>query len=139
MIEAGARAPKFTLPDQDGKEVSLSDFAGRTVVLVFYPADFSPVCTDQLNAYQEVLGELEERGLTLLGVSVDSAWTHKAFQAHLIDFDGDLYGRTLRIDFLERLRGERRFETTQALVDQMWRDVDQAREIAERAATVSRR
>jgi peroxiredoxin len=83
MIEAGARAPDFTLADQGGKEVSLSGFRGRTVVLVFYPSDFSPVCTDQLNVYQEVLGELEQRGVTLLGVSVDSAWTHKAFQAQL--------------------------------------------------------
>ena len=83
MIEAGERAPDFNLPDQDGKEVSLSDFRGRTLVLAFYPADFSPVCTDQLNVYQEVLGELGQRGVTLLGVSVDSAWTHKAFQAQL--------------------------------------------------------
>ena len=52
-------------------------------MLVFYPLDFSPVCTDQLNVYQEVLGELEEQGATLLGVSVDSAFAHKAFQDHL--------------------------------------------------------
>ena len=52
-------------------------------MLVFYPMDFSPVCTDQLNVYQEVLGELEERGVKLLGVSVDSAFAHKAFQEHL--------------------------------------------------------
>ena len=83
MIQPGERAPEFTLPDQDGHEVSLSDFRGQTVVLVFYPADFSPVCTDQLNVYQEVLGELEARGVRLLGVSVDSAWCHKAFQGHL--------------------------------------------------------
>jgi peroxiredoxin len=83
MIEAGTEAPGFTLPDQDGKEVSLDDFRGQTVVLVFYPSDFSPVCTDQLNVYQEVLGELEGRGVKLVGISVDSAWTHKAFQAHL--------------------------------------------------------
>jgi peroxiredoxin len=83
MIQPGHPAPEFTLPDQDGNEVSLSDFRGQTVVLVFYPADFSPVCTDQLNVYQEVLGELEARGVTLLGVSVDSAWCHKAFQGHL--------------------------------------------------------
>ena len=55
MIEPGTPAPDFTLPDQDGKEVSLADLRGRTVVLVFYPPDFSPVCTDQLNVYQEVL------------------------------------------------------------------------------------
>jgi len=83
VIEAGAQAPDFTLPDQDGTEVSLSDFRGRRVVLVFYPSDFSPVCTDQLNVYQEVLGELESHGATLLGISVDSVWCHKAFQKHL--------------------------------------------------------
>jgi peroxiredoxin len=83
MIEPGAPAPDFELPDQDGNEVSLSDFRGRTVVLVFYPADFSPVCTDQLNVYQEVLGELEERGATLVGISVDGAYCHKAFRRQL--------------------------------------------------------
>ena len=83
MIAAGDQAPDFTLPDQDGNEVSLTDFRGRTMVLVFYPSDFSPVCTDQLNVYQEVLGELEEQGATLVGVSVDSAFAHKAFQEHL--------------------------------------------------------
>jgi peroxiredoxin len=79
VIEAGSAAPDFTLPDQDGQKVSLADFRGQTVVLVFYPADFSPVCTEQLSVYQEVLGELEERGAKLLGISVDSAYCHKAF------------------------------------------------------------
>jgi riboflavin kinase/FMN adenylyltransferase len=60
-------------------------------------------------------------------------------EAHLIDFEGDLYGQTLRIAFLERMRGEKRFESTDALVDQMLRDVEMAREIVRRAATVSRR
>jgi peroxiredoxin len=83
MIEPGAKAPDFTLPDQDGKQVSLADFRGRAVVLVFYPADFSPVCTDQLNVYQEVLPELEARGAVLLGISVDGAFCHKAFRKHL--------------------------------------------------------
>ena len=80
MIEAGAQAPDFTLPDQDGNEVSLADLRGRRVLLVFYPADFSPACTDQLSVYQEVLGELEDRGRELFGISVDSAYCHKAFQ-----------------------------------------------------------
>jgi peroxiredoxin len=80
MIEPGTPAPDFTLPDQDGNEVSLADLRGQTVVLVFYPADFSPACTDQLNVYQEVLGELEAAGAKLIGISVDSAWSHKAFQ-----------------------------------------------------------
>ena len=83
MIAAGERAPDFTLLDQDGKEVSLSGFRGRTVVLVFYPSDFSPVCTDQLNVYQEVLPELEREGATMVGISVDGAFCHKAFQQHL--------------------------------------------------------
>ena len=83
MIEAGEPAPEFTLRDQDGTAVSLADFRGQTVVLVFYPADFSPVCTDQLSVYQEVLGELEARGVSLFGISVDSSWAHKAFRAHL--------------------------------------------------------
>jgi peroxiredoxin len=83
VIEPGEQAPDFTLPDQDGNRVSLSDFRGQTVVLAFYPADFSPVCTDQLSVYQEVVGELEERGVKLLGISVDGAYCHKAFQSHL--------------------------------------------------------
>ncbi len=80
MIEAGTPAPDFALPDQDGNEVSLESLRGKRVVLVFYPADFSPVCTDQLSIYQEVLGELEQRGAKLLGISVDGAFCHKAFQ-----------------------------------------------------------
>ena len=83
MIEVGADAPDFTLLDHDGKKVSLSDFRGRTVVLVFYPADFSPACTDQLNLYQEVLPQLEEAGVQLLGISVDGAFCHRAFREHL--------------------------------------------------------
>jgi peroxiredoxin len=83
MIEAGSAAPDFTLPDQDGKDVSLSDLEGQTSVLVFYPLDFSPHCTDQLNVYQEVLPELEAEGVRLYGISVDSSFAHKAFQEQL--------------------------------------------------------
>jgi len=83
MIEAGTKAPDFTLSDQDGNEISLADLEGQTSVLVFYPLDFSPVCTDQLNVYQEVLPQLDEQGAKLYGVSVDSAFAHKAFQGHL--------------------------------------------------------
>ena len=83
MIEPGTRAPDFTLRDQDGDKVSLESLKGQTTVLVFYPLDFSPVCTDQLNVYQEVLGELEAAGARLYGVSVDSAYSHKAFQEKL--------------------------------------------------------
>ena len=83
MIEAGTKAPDFSLPDQDGNQVSLADFAGRKLVLVFYPLDFSPVCTDQLSLYQEVLSELEARGASLVGISVDSAYCHAAFREKL--------------------------------------------------------
>jgi peroxiredoxin len=83
VIEPGTKAPEFTLPDHDGKQVSLADYRGRKVVLVFYPADFSPVCTDQLSVYQEVLGELGEQGVELLGISVDSSWSHRAFRERL--------------------------------------------------------
>ncbi|HEX8075047.1 MAG TPA: redoxin domain-containing protein [Thermoleophilaceae bacterium] len=83
MIEPGTPAPDFKLRDQDGNKVTLDSLRGQTSVLAFYPLDFSPVCTDQLNVYQEVLGELEEAGAKLYGVSVDSAFAHKAFQEKL--------------------------------------------------------
>jgi peroxiredoxin (alkyl hydroperoxide reductase subunit C) len=83
MIAPGTAAPDFALPDQDGNIVKLEDLRGQTSVLVFYPMDWSPVCTDQLNVYQEVLADLEAEGARLYGVSVDSAFSHKAFQQHL--------------------------------------------------------
>ena len=83
MIPPGTPAPDFSLRNQDGERVSLADFRGRRLVLVFYPADFSPVCTDQLSIYQEVLPEINEQGADLVGVSVDSSWAHKAFQEKL--------------------------------------------------------
>lgn len=83
MIAAGTPAPDFTLRDQDGEEVSLSDFRGRKVLLVFYPQDFSPVCGDQFSIYQEVKPEIAEKGVELLGISIDHQWAHKAFQEKL--------------------------------------------------------
>jgi peroxiredoxin len=83
MIAAGEPAPDFTLRDQDGEEVSLADFEGRRVLLVFYPADFSPVCGDQFSIYQEVKPEIAEKGVELVGVSVDGPYAHKAFQEKL--------------------------------------------------------
>ena len=79
----GQDAPDFTLRDQDGKKVTLSELRGQTVVLVFYPLDWSPGCTDQLNLYQDMLGQFRKQGAELYGVSVDSAFSHKAFQQHL--------------------------------------------------------
>lgn len=83
MIEVGQKAPDFKLPDHDGKDVSLSDFAGRRVLMVFYPLDFSPVCTDQLTAYRELVPELDEAGVEMVGISVDSAFAHAAFREKL--------------------------------------------------------
>jgi len=80
LIAVGDKAPDFTLRDQDGEDVSLADYAGRKVLLVFYPMDFSPVCSDQLSIYQEVKPELTEKGVELLGISVDQIHAHKAFQ-----------------------------------------------------------
>jgi peroxiredoxin (alkyl hydroperoxide reductase subunit C) len=83
MIEAGARAPDFSLSDQDGATVSLKDLEGQHSVLVFFPAAFSPVCTDQLSVYEEVLPELRSRGAELYGISVDSAFSLKVFRSSL--------------------------------------------------------
>jgi peroxiredoxin len=83
MIRPGSPAPEFSLPNHEGKEVSLADFRGRKVMLVFYPLDFSPVCTDQLSLYQEVLEQIEEQGASLVGISVDSTWAHRAFREKL--------------------------------------------------------
>jgi peroxiredoxin len=80
VIEAGSKAPEFSLPDHDGNQVSLADFAGRKLVLCFYPLDFSPVCSDQLSLYQEVLAEIEAQGGALVGISVDSSYAHHAFR-----------------------------------------------------------
>jgi peroxiredoxin len=83
MIAVGEQAPDFTLRNQDGEKVSLSDYRGRKVMLVFYPGDFSPVCGDQFSIYQEVKPEIEEKGVELVGISVDSFFAHKAFQEKL--------------------------------------------------------
>jgi peroxiredoxin len=83
LIEPGSAAPDFSLRDQDGNEVSLGDFAGRRLILAFYPLDFSPVCADQLSIYQEVIGEIEASGAALVGISVDSTVCHAAFRKQL--------------------------------------------------------
>jgi peroxiredoxin (alkyl hydroperoxide reductase subunit C) len=83
MIAAGEPAPDFTLRDQDGEKVSLADYRGRKLLLVFYPGDFSPVCGDQLSLYQEVKPEIAAKGVELVGISVDGFFAHKAFQEKL--------------------------------------------------------
>jgi len=78
-IQPGSAAPPFTLPSTPDQRVSLSDFRGKTVILAFYPADWSPVCGDQMALYNEVLGEFRKQGAQLLGISVDGVWCHAAF------------------------------------------------------------
>lgn len=83
MIEAGDKAPAFSLPDHTGQLVSLDDFAGRRLLIAFFPLAFSPVCNDQLTAYGKIQDDLDQAEVTLVGVSVDSAFAHKAFRDQL--------------------------------------------------------
>jgi peroxiredoxin len=79
VIAAGTPAPSFTLARADGESFTEQDLQGRTTVLVFYPFAFSPVCTDQLQLYEQLRLELAERGDALYGVSCDSTWAQSAF------------------------------------------------------------
>lgn len=79
-LEAGNTAPSFTLPDQDGKEISLSGFAGKKVILYFYPAASTPGCTKQACDFRDNLGSLEKSGYVVLGVSKDSLVKLKKFE-----------------------------------------------------------
>jgi peroxiredoxin len=79
LLAAGTPAPDFALHSTPDQVVSLSDFRGRPVILAFYPADWSPVCGDQMGLYNELLEEFARFDAELLGVSVDGAWCHIAF------------------------------------------------------------
>jgi peroxiredoxin len=78
ILAAGTVAPPFTLKSTPDQSLSLADFKGRNVVLAFYPADWSPVCGDQLALYNELLPEFSRLDAQLLGLSVDGAWCHSA-------------------------------------------------------------
>jgi peroxiredoxin len=78
-LKIGVKAPDFTLKVTPDQTVSLSDFLGQPVVLVFYPADFSPVCGSQVTLYNELLSEFEKHNAKILGISVDNIWSHLAF------------------------------------------------------------
>jgi peroxiredoxin len=82
-LSPGAEVPEFTLVREDGSKFTRADLQGRSTVLVFYPFAFSPVCTDQLNLYDELLDEFSARGVTLYGVSCDASWSQKAFREKL--------------------------------------------------------
>lgn len=83
VLAAGTPAPEFMLRREDGEEFTRADLDGATTVLVFYPFAFSRVCTDQLNLYEEVLGEFQARGATLYGVSCDAVYSQRAFRKKL--------------------------------------------------------
>src|ERR1700753_3720076 len=79
ILMPGAAAPEFTLPSSPEQRMSLADFRGKPVVLAFYPADWSPVCGDQMALYNEMLSEFQDLGAQLIGISVDGVWCHGAF------------------------------------------------------------
>ena len=79
LLPAGTPAPDFTLPQELNSPLRLSDLRGRPVILLFYPADWSPVCSDQMALYQELLPEFQKFNAELLGISVDGIWSHLAF------------------------------------------------------------
>src|SRR5579862_962744 len=79
ILQAGAVAPNFKLHVTPDQTLALSDLLGRSVILAFYPADWSPVCGDQMALYNEILPEFKRLGADLLGISVDGIWCHLAF------------------------------------------------------------
>lgn len=79
-LAAGTEAPDFELKCTPDQSVRLSELRGKNVVLVFYPADWSPVCSDQLSLYQQLLPEFEKHDAEIVGISVDGIWCHLAFE-----------------------------------------------------------
>jgi peroxiredoxin len=83
VLKPGTQAPNFSLRSTPDQTVSLNELRGQPIILAFYPADWSPVCGDQMALYNEVLPEFQRCGATLLGISVDGAWCHLAYAKHL--------------------------------------------------------
>jgi peroxiredoxin len=79
ILSSGTPAPDFTLHVTPDQKLTLSELRGRPVILAFYPADWSPVCGDQMALYNEILSEFQTHGAELLGISVDGPWCHAAF------------------------------------------------------------
>src|ERR1700677_1958492 len=79
LLQPGTAAPDFTLPVTPDQKLSLRELRGRPVILAFYPADWSPVCGDQMSLYNEILSEFKKHNAELLGISVDGVWCHEAF------------------------------------------------------------
>jgi peroxiredoxin len=81
ILQPGTTAPEFTLHSTPDQTVSLTDFRGQPLILAFYPADWSPVCGDQMTLYNEILPQFRQHNAALVGISVDGAWCHGAFAA----------------------------------------------------------
>ena len=80
LLQKGEMAPEFILPSAPDQKISLSGFRGKNVVLVFYPADWSPVCADELAVFNEIVPMLKNYNAQVLGISVDGAWCHQAYK-----------------------------------------------------------
>ena len=80
LLKEGTSAPEFQLPSTPDQKVALSEFRGKSVILVFYPADWSPVCGDELSLLNELVPIFKKHGAELLGISVDNTWCHIAFE-----------------------------------------------------------
>src|SRR5277367_2758504 len=79
LLPPGTPAPDFALHVTPDQTLSLRELRGKPVILAFYPADWSPVCGDQMALYNEILPEFHKFGATILGISVDGVWCHRAF------------------------------------------------------------
>jgi peroxiredoxin len=79
ILKPGVKAPNFKLKSTPDQSVSLRDFRGRPVVLAFYPQDWSPVCSDQMGLYAQVMPEFKKFDAEIMGISVDGIWSHLAF------------------------------------------------------------
>jgi peroxiredoxin len=78
-LPPGTKAPNFSLKATPDQEISLDDFKGQPMILVFYPADFSPVCSSEMTLFSQLLPEFKKHNAVVLGISVDSVWSHLAF------------------------------------------------------------
>jgi len=79
ILQAGTKAPDFTLPKSPEEKVSLSEFSGKSVLLIFFPAAFSPVCSDEVTQFNDSLSLFDDYDVQLIGISVDNVWSNMAF------------------------------------------------------------
>ena len=103
-LTAGTPAPDFSLPSTPDQRLTLAQLRGKPVVLVFYPADWSPVCGDQLALYSELRDEFDAHHATVIGISVDGVWCHRAFA------EQRKYHLTLLADFEPKGEVARRYQ-----------------------------